>query len=126
MKLGSAIRKSRKQARITQAQLAVEIGCTEGYVAHIERGRSLPSEHKLLQICEVLKLDKRQMIHLRQKEKASAEARQFYDEPAPETLFFREGRGLTPEQVIYAVKVIRAVESNEKVRTAIDLIIGED
>jgi len=126
MKLGQKIREARQKVQMTQSQLAGEIGCTEGYVAHLEHSRSLPSELKLLKICEIFKLDTREMIHMRQREKATVKARPFYDEPNQESLFFRDGHTLSPEQMSYAVKVIQAVEKNEKVRAAIDLIIGED
>ena len=111
---------------MTQSQLASEIGCTEGYVAHLEHSRSLPSELKLLKICEIFELDTREMIQLRQREKATVKARPYYDDPNQDTLFFREGTSLSPTQLRYAIKVIKAVEKNEKVRMAIDLIIGED
>ncbi len=126
MTTGQAIRKARKRANITQAQLAARINCTEGYVAHLERGRSLPSENKLLRICDVLRMDKREMIRQRQKEKATGEARPFYDDPPQAAVYFREGHSLTSEQMQYAMKVIQAIERDEKVRAAIDLIIGEE
>lgn len=126
MKLGQEICKARSRAKLTQAKLAREIGCTEGYIAHIENGRSLPSERKLLLICDTLKLDKHEMIVKRQKEKASDAARPFYEPPLEEKHYFRREYKLTDEQIAYAIKVIRAIQKNDKVKTAIDLIIGED
>ncbi len=126
MKLGESIRNARRKTGVTQAELARQIGCTEGYVAHIEHGRSLPSELKLLHICDVLGLDKRRAIRLRQQEKAHDQARPYYEENREETFFFRDGHRLTRQQMDYAIKVIRAVENDERVRNAIDLLIGED
>ncbi len=125
MKLGDHIRAARQYAHMTQAQLAHRLKCTEGYIAHLEHGRSLPSEPKLLELCEILNLDKREMILRRQREKAADAARPYYEPPETGQVFFREGHTLTPEQVAYAMKVIRAVEANDKVKAAIDLILGD-
>lgn len=125
--LGEEIRRARKQRGMTQAALAECLGCTEGYVAHIEHGRSLPSDAKLLHLCECLELDPRQMIHLRQREKASGAIRPFFDEPDPsERVFFRESDRLSSEQLAYARRIIRAVESNRRFKAILDVMLEEE
>jgi len=123
MKVGQLIREGRERAKLTQAELADKIGCTVGYVAHLEHGRSLPSELKLLQLCDALKLDKREAIRTRQLQKASKQAQPYYEDTPGETVFFRDGHKLRPDQVALALKVIRAVEKNPDIRTAINVIL---
>lgn len=125
-KLGEAIRKRRRQKKMTQAVLAKKLGCTEGYIAHLEHGRSLPSELKLLHLCDILEMDKREMIGFRQREKASDQAKPFYEKETTIEMYYRDGKTMTKEQFDYAVKVIRAIEKNDKIKTAIDLLIGEE
>jgi transcriptional regulator with XRE-family HTH domain len=125
--LGEKIRAARRSARLTQAQLAERLGCTEGYIAHIEHGRSLPSDVKLLQLCDALNLDKREMLRLRQLEKASHEARPFFfDAPPAELTYFRGGDRLTREQMDYALRVIHAAENNRKFKAILDVMLEEE
>lgn len=124
-KIYERLKEARINASLTQSQLAKELGCTEGYIAHIETGRSVPSETKLLQLCDLLGLDKREMLTLRQFEKANELALPYYETKDKSTVDVGTA-GLTREQLDYALKVLKAVEENEKVKTAIDLIIGED
>lgn len=122
--LADTLREARQKRNLTQAQLAQTLACSPGYIAHLENGRALPSEAKLLKLCELLGLDKRRLILERQKEKATGDARAYYEPEAEGAAFFRLGSDLSPEQLAYAVRVIKAIEKNRRVRDAIDLLIG--
>ncbi len=52
--IGKRIAKARKGAKLTQAELAEEIGISEKYLSRIECGKQLPSIVIFLKICEVL------------------------------------------------------------------------
>ena len=55
--VGQAIRRHRKGARRTQAQLAAEIGLSRASLANIEAGRQQVLVHYLYDIAEALGLD---------------------------------------------------------------------
>ena len=122
--LADTLREARQKKSLTQAQLATTLGCSPGYIAHLENGRAWPSEAKLLKLCDLLDLDKRRLILERQKEKASGDARAYYEPENEQGALFRLGSDLSPEHLAYALKVIRAIEKNRRVRDAIDLLIG--
>lgn len=121
--LADILRSARQERHLTQAQVAALIGCTTGYVAHLESGRALPSDAKLIRLAEILRLDKRTLILHRQKEKASGDVRAYYENAESMENLLREGVELTEEQMAYAIKIIRAIERNQRVRDAIDLLI---
>ena len=71
--LGQRIRKLRKQADLTQAQLAERVGITPDYVGRIERGRGAVTLATLSQIAEALDAQLRQLIDLEEIDSASRE-----------------------------------------------------
>jgi len=120
--IAEQLRAARICCGLTQAQLAEALGCSTGYIAHLETGRTLPSEGKLLALCELLRLDKRRFIRARQAEKACDKAKMYYD---TSDIDFRTSPPLSPEQTEYALKIIHAVEREPQVRAAIDLLFKE-
>jgi len=124
--MADTLKMARLDVSYTQSQLAKKLGCTEGYIAHMETGRSLPSETKLLQLCDLLLLNKREMLRLRQQEKADDVALPYYKELAEGGSINESISQMSDEQMAYALKIIRAIEENKNVKTAIDLIIGDD
>ena len=54
-KIGSRIRKLRKQNGLTQAELGSLIGCSNNHISHIETGQTKVSNAVLLRISRVLK-----------------------------------------------------------------------
>lgn len=51
------LREFRRKAKMTQAKLAERSGVSQGYIAHIESGRRVPSVKKAKKIAEVLGID---------------------------------------------------------------------
>lgn len=51
---GTALRTLRKERHISATQLAYQIGVTEGYIGHIERGLYAPRIPMLEKLCHVL------------------------------------------------------------------------
>jgi transcriptional regulator with XRE-family HTH domain len=52
--LGEVIRVERKRAGLTQRDLGAALGCSDGYVAHMERGLKIPSLEMGMSLAEVL------------------------------------------------------------------------
>ena len=52
--IGRRIAKARKDAKLTQAELAEMIGISEKYLSRVECGKQLPSIVIVMKICEVL------------------------------------------------------------------------
>ena len=71
--LGQRIRKLRKQADLTQAQLAELVGITPDYVGRIERGRGAVTIATLSQIAAALNAPLRQFVDLEEIDSASRE-----------------------------------------------------
>ena len=67
--LGETIRGLRKSQRLTQAQLAEEIGVDESYISKIETGRLnyTPSQETLRLLAQVLKTDPLRLLALAEK-----------------------------------------------------------
>ena len=55
--IGSRIKTKRKEARLTQEQLAERVSVTVGYISQIERGITKPNLEMLAQLCTVLGCD---------------------------------------------------------------------
>lgn len=55
--IGQRIKEKRKQAGLTQEQLAEKLNITVGYVSQCERGLSKINLEKLSEVCEVLGCD---------------------------------------------------------------------
>ena len=51
------LREFRRKAKMTQAKLAERSGVSQGYIAHIESGRRVPSVKTAKKIAEVLGID---------------------------------------------------------------------
>ena len=51
------LREFRRKAKITQAKLAERSGVSQGYIAHIESGRRVPSVKTAKKIADVLGID---------------------------------------------------------------------
>ncbi|SRR6266404_2402994 len=68
-KLGEALRRLRKDKRLTQAQLADAIGVDESYISKIETGRLpyTPSEETLRLMAQTLGADSLELLALAQK-----------------------------------------------------------
>ena len=56
-KLGQKIRILRKNRRLSQEKLAIELECDQGYLSRIETGKANPSAVYLKQIADSLNLD---------------------------------------------------------------------
>ncbi|OGT89290.1 MAG: transcriptional regulator, partial [Gammaproteobacteria bacterium RIFOXYB2_FULL_38_6] len=56
------IRKYRKEARLTQEELADKVGISRTYMGYIEQGRSVPSLEVLEKIARVLKVKPSELI----------------------------------------------------------------
>ena len=55
--IGKRINEKRKQAGLTQEQLAEKLGVTVGYISQCERGISKINLEKLSEICDILECD---------------------------------------------------------------------
>lgn len=55
--IGERIKNKRKEARLTQEQLAERLSVTVGYVSQIERGITKPNLEMLSEICILLNCD---------------------------------------------------------------------
>lgn len=55
--IGLNIRKYRKQKKISQIELAVEVGIDRGYLSEIENGHANPSISILLAVADSLHID---------------------------------------------------------------------
>jgi len=60
--LQKKIRKYRKEARLTQEELADKVGISRTYMGYIEQGRSVPSLEVLEKIARVLKVKPSELI----------------------------------------------------------------
>lgn len=56
VKVGSKIQKLRKQAGLTQEELAVKVHLSRTHIGHIEQGRKSPSIEVLEKIARTLKV----------------------------------------------------------------------
>ena len=56
VKIGKFIAERRRQANLTQMQLAEKLNITDRAVSKWETGRSLPDSAIMLELCEVLKI----------------------------------------------------------------------
>ncbi|MBP5215531.1 MAG: helix-turn-helix transcriptional regulator [Alphaproteobacteria bacterium] len=61
-KLGLNVQKFRKQKRLTQIELAVEVGIDRAYLSEIENGRANPSVNILYALADTLKIDIRNLF----------------------------------------------------------------
>jgi transcriptional regulator with XRE-family HTH domain len=61
---GNAIRERRRQADLTQREIARRIGTSTPYVGHLESGKRHPSEEVISRIAEVLGFDRRELFFL--------------------------------------------------------------
>lgn len=52
--LGARVKQNRKQASLSQAELAERIGLTRASVANLEAGRQRPSTHQAAMIADIL------------------------------------------------------------------------
>lgn len=55
-KIGSRIRARRKELDLSQENLAEKCGCSSVFISHVELGRSAPSFHLFLDICNALEI----------------------------------------------------------------------
>ncbi len=55
--IGLNIRKYRKQKKLKQIELAIEVGIDRSYLSEIENGRTNPSVSVLYAIADALKID---------------------------------------------------------------------
>lgn len=55
--IGLNIRKYRKQMKLSQVELAVEVGIDRAYLSEIENGRTNPSVNVLYAIADALKIE---------------------------------------------------------------------
>ena len=55
--LGKRIRRARKQAKLTQMELAAAAGISYSFLGNIERGRSMPGIETLVSIANALQCD---------------------------------------------------------------------
>ena len=62
-KLGQKIRILRKNRRLSQEKLAIELECDQGYLSRIETGKANPSAVYLKQIDDSLDLDIRELFN---------------------------------------------------------------
>ncbi len=62
-KLGQKIRILRKNRRLSQEKLAIELECDQGYLSRIETGKANPSAVYLKQIADSLDLDIRELFN---------------------------------------------------------------
>jgi len=53
--LGSRVRRARREAGITQEDLAYKVGISRAYMGFIEQGRNVPSLEVLTKIARVLR-----------------------------------------------------------------------
>ncbi len=61
---GHVIRDRRRQADLTQREIARRIGTSTPYVGHLESGKRHPSEEVISKIAEVLGFDRRELFFL--------------------------------------------------------------
>lgn len=76
--IGKKLRRLRKEQNMTQLDLAIQVGITNGQISTIERGVSAPSIASLHKIAEVLGVSMAEF---------------FEDEPAGDIQVIRKGRG---------------------------------
>lgn len=55
--IGLNIKKYRKQMKLSQVELAVEVGIDRAYLSEIENGRTNPSVNVLYAIADALKIE---------------------------------------------------------------------
>lgn len=55
--IGANIKRFRKQRKISQVELSVEVGIDRAYLSEIENGRTNTSINILYAICDALKID---------------------------------------------------------------------
>jgi transcriptional regulator with XRE-family HTH domain len=117
--LGQVIKKGRAELRITQRQLADQVGVKPSHIAYIEGGQRRPSIALLKRIAEVLGLNSRELLFL-----AHPEARFLVGEraPAPRTgknswlEFERSSSLLRRHQVTRAeLKVLKQISLLEEI-----------
>lgn len=60
--LGKKIKKLRKEAGLTQEQLAEKVGVSRAYMGYVEQGRNTPSLEVLEKISKVLKVPLSQLF----------------------------------------------------------------
>jgi transcriptional regulator with XRE-family HTH domain len=61
---GHVIRERRRQADLTQREVAKRIGTSTPYVGHLESGKRSPSEEVISRIADVLGFDRRELFFL--------------------------------------------------------------
>ena len=60
--IGLNVRKYRRLAKLSQIELAVEVGIDRSYLSEIENGRTNPSVSVLYAIADALKIDIRELL----------------------------------------------------------------
>jgi transcriptional regulator with XRE-family HTH domain len=75
---GHVIRDRRRQADLTQREIARRIGTSTPYVGHLESGKRHPSEEVIAKIAEVLGFDRRELFFL-----ANPKTRELVNHSAP-------------------------------------------
>lgn len=61
--LADLVRRARRRAKLTQYELARKLGCTDSYIAKIERGRAYPATDFLVRLFEELRIDERLLFN---------------------------------------------------------------
>lgn len=61
--LADLVRRARHRAKLTQYELARKLGCTDSYIAKIERGRAYPATDFLIRLFEELGIDERRLFN---------------------------------------------------------------
>ena len=60
--LGAILRRRRHQLRLTQADVAMRIGCRANYIGYLEAEKRRPSQKLLLKLAEALDLDPQELF----------------------------------------------------------------
>ncbi len=93
---GPKVKEARKQAGMSQRQLADRVRIDYGYLSKIERGRvDPPSEEVIIRIARTLGLDRDELLYLA--EKAPSDLRNVITEGPYIPAILRRARGLTKE-----------------------------
>lgn len=61
--LADLVRRARRRANLTQYELARKLGCTDSYIAKIERGRAYPATDFLIRLFDELQIDERRLFN---------------------------------------------------------------
>ena len=63
IKIGRFIAQRRKMEKLTQMQLAEQLGITDRAVSKWETGKSMPDASIMLELCSILKISVNDLLH---------------------------------------------------------------